>query len=113
MNIAALQSLVVPARLLSSARADWEAGARRHRAEKIRTARSNAVSRNRARCACVKARRSEWEAEMLHALRLPRSPLAFFLVRNFTPYIHRGRLLWLQLFKPFNRYPSTVFSCPC
>ncbi|MDO4528442.1 MAG: hypothetical protein Q4C03_06650, partial [bacterium] len=42
------------------------------------------------------------------ALGIPVSGLGLWLVRNFTPlFLTSGRLVWLQLYYPKNRYPAS------
>ena len=108
MNIAALKSLVLPKinSTYAAAREEWETRrfhARRERCKRELAARKE---RNRQRRRESQAQRERMEAELLRELGLPRTALTLLLVRYFSPIFVNGRLVWLQLFKPFNHYPA-------
>lgn len=114
MNIAALNSLAMP-KLGENRRSErervrkeWRARKRqadvdRMREDKLRRAEVN--RKRRRRSMEEKLRREFFD---LASLQLPRTRLALFLLRNFTPYFRSSRLIWVQLFKPFNFYPEEL-----
>ena len=114
MNIAALKSLAMP-KLGENRRGERERvrkewRARKHQAdvERMREDKRRRAEVNRKRRRRSMEEKLRREFYDLASLQLPRTRLALFLLRNFTPYFRSSRLIWVQLFKPFNFYPAEL-----
>lgn len=109
MNIAALQSIATPANLMRVEKVthEYKRTVVRHHAQRRQQEQRRRKERSRERMEAAAEERRHYEQELCRSLGLGFNNLSLYLIRHFEPIIsHTERkLIWLQLYKPFNHYP--------
>lgn len=109
MNIAALKSIVTPANLMRVKKVthEYKLTAARHHAQRRQQEQQRRKECSRERMEAAAEERRHYEQELCLSLGLGINALSLFLIRNYEPILSHPsrRLIWLQLYKPFNHYP--------